>query len=142
MLQVLQGDHYVKPCKDCGSATRPTPYPGPRCATCNRAVKAARKAASHERNVGKVYGLKSGQYEQLYEAQGGVCYICQRAKGLTKKLAVDHDHETGYVRGLLCGPCNKILGHLRDSQELALRVYTYLDNPPAFKEIGYVKPDE
>ena len=131
-----------RPCKDCGSTTRATPHPGPRCATCHRAVKAARKAASHERTVGKTYGLKQGQYEQLYKAQGGSCYICQRAKGLTKKLSVDHDHKTGYVRGLLCGPCNKILGHLRDDPDLALRIYTYLENPPAFKEIGKVKPDD
>ena len=129
-------------CKDCGSTTRPTPNPGPRCATCHRAVKAARKAASHERNVGKVYGLKPGQYEQLYAAQGGVCFICQRAKGLTKKLSVDHDHETEYVRGLLCGPCNKVLGHFRDDADAAYRMGDYLVDPPAFKVIGRVKPDE
>ena len=132
----------TRPCKDCGSTTRPTPNPGPRCATCHRAVKAARKAASHERNVGKAYGLKPGQYEQLYAAQGGVCFICQRAKGLTKKLSVDHDHETEYVRGLLCGPCNKVLGHLRDDADAAYRMGDYLVDPPAFKVIGRVKPDE
>lgn len=103
---------------------------------------AARKAASHERMVMKTYGLKEGEYQALYEAQGGACAICRRAKGLKKKLAVDHDHATGYVRGLLCGPCNKILGHLRDDPELAMNVVRYLDGPPAQKHIGYRKAED
>lgn len=121
---------------------RPTPYPGPRCATHHRAVKAARKEVQHARHVASAYGLGDGQYEQLYASQNGTCAICKRAKGITKKLSVDHDHKTGYVRGLLCGPCNKILGHLRDDPELAYGIYKYLKNPPAFREIGRVKPDE
>jgi len=83
----------------------------------------------------------SEQYEALYEAQGGCCYICQRAKGISKKLSVDHDHATGYVRGLLCATCNKILGHLRDDDYAAARIVSYLVYPPAFKTIGKVKPD-
>jgi hypothetical protein len=89
-----------------------------------------------------VYGLKPGQYEQLYGAQNGVCAICRRATGKTRALSVDHDHATGFVRGLLCSPCNKILGHLRDDPNIALGIYFYLENPPAIKEIGCVKPDE
>jgi hypothetical protein len=131
----------MRPCKDCGSTTRKVTPPGPRCATCHRAAKAARKGASHELYVLKTYGLRAGQYQALYEAQGGVCYICQRAKGLTKKLAVDHDHETGYVRGLLCGPCNRMLGHLRESFSMIDRTAYYLADPPAFDVIGKVKPD-
>lgn len=130
-----------KPCKTCGSVTRKVTPPGPRCATCHRDRKKVLRAAAHEARVGKVYGLLPGQYERLYEAQGGQCFICQRAKGVTKKLAVDHDHETGYVRGLLCGPCNKILGHFRDDVMTATRAASYLLNPPAFKAIGKVKPD-
>jgi hypothetical protein len=130
----------LKSCKDCGSGTRKLSPPGPRCASCHRAAKAARKDASHELYVLKTYGLKAGQYRALYEAQGGACYICQRAKGLTKKLSVDHDHATGYVRGLLCGPCNKILGHFRDSKTAAYRAFNYLVEPPAFGVIGKVKP--
>lgn len=128
-------------CKDCGSTTRKLSTPGPRCASCHRDVKAARKAASHELYVLKTYGLKAGEYQTLYEAQNSACYICCRATGKTKKLAVDHDHATGYVRGLLCGPCNKILGHFRDDPEVAERVFWYLRNPPAQRFIGLRKPD-
>ncbi len=128
-----------KPCKDCGSVTRKVTPPGPRCATCHRERKKALREAAHARSVENTYGITGEQYWELYEAQGGVCYICQRARGITKKLAVDHDHATGYVRGLLCGPCNKILGHLRDDYKLALRICAYLERPPAFKTIGMVK---
>jgi len=85
------------------------------------------------------YGITPEQYWALYEAQGGVCYICQRATGKTKRLSVDHDHATGYVRGLLCGPDNKILGHMRDDPDMARRVASYLEAPPAHNIIGKVK---
>jgi len=130
-----------KPCKDCKSVTRKVTAPGPRCATCHRDRKAALKEASHGRWILKTYGITSEQYEALYEAQGGVCYICERATGKTRRLAVDHDHKTGYVRGLLCKPCNSILAHLRDSIDAANRVVNYLELPPAFDSIGKVKPD-
>lgn len=130
-------------CKDCEPGSkRPAPHPGPRCATHHRERKKALKQAAHSRSIYERYGLTSEQYEALYEAQGGVCYICQRATGAKKKLAVDHDHATGYVRGLCCGPCNSILAHLRDDTNAAYRVWEYLVRPPAFDVIGRVKPDD
>ncbi len=99
-------------CRGCGSKSRPTPYPGPRCGTCHRAVVKARKAAAHEKRVQAVYGLDAGEYERRYAEQGGVCAICLRATGRAKRLSVDHDHRTGRVRGLLCGPCNQLIGRL------------------------------
>ena len=132
-----------KICKDCEPGVkRPAPYPGPRCHTHYKMAKEARREAQHARHVAQTYGLKEGQYEELYVAQNGTCAICQRATGKTKKLAVDHDHKTGYVRGLLCSPCNKILGHLQDDLNAAGRVFSYLLTPPAFRVIGLVKPDE
>jgi hypothetical protein len=89
------------------------------------------------------YGITPEQYWALYEAQHGSCYICQRATGKVRRLAVDHDHATGYVRGLLCKPCNSMLAHLRDDPKAAWRVYDYLmDGAPAPDVIGWVKPDE
>jgi hypothetical protein len=114
-------------CKDCPpDSKRPAPYPGPRCATHWRAVVRVRKKAAHEQRVQKTYDLPPGGYEQLYIAQGGVCAICRVANGRTKRLAVDHDHKTGAVRGLLCGPCNQLVGRLRDSPAAFLRGYNYL----------------
>lgn len=128
-------------CKDCGSTSRALKAPGPRCATCHRERKRQLKETAHAKRIEKTYGITKEQYDTLYEAQGGVCWICQRATGRTRKLSVDHDHATGYVRGLVCRPCNNILGHFRDNPDTALRVVTYLENPPAFDVIGKVKPD-
>ena len=131
----------VKVCKDCvaergtvAPPLRPRPLvegSGGRCATHWRKEKARRKAAAHGKRVRDVYGLPDGAYDRLYEFQGRRCAICQRATGVSRKLAVDHDHKTGIARGLLCSPCNKLLGHLRDSVDIAQRVIDYLDVPPA-----------
>jgi recombination endonuclease VII len=129
-------------CKDCGSTTRKVTTPGPRCASCHRERRKHAKRLAHGRWIKKTYGLTLEQYEALYEAQGGECYICMRATGKTKRLAVDHDHKTGYVRGLLCSTCNNILGHLRDDVIAAYRLSMYLRYPPAFDTIGKVKPDD
>jgi hypothetical protein len=118
----------AKGCKDCEPGSkRPTPHPGPRCATHHRAFKRQQKANNHDRMVVKVYGIEPGEYERMYEEQGGVCFICRRANGRTKRLAVDHDHDTGLVRGLLCGPCNKFVGYVRNSADAFRRGAAYLD---------------
>lgn len=143
---------FSKVCKDCKEEAggfpapavykRPSPFPGPRCYSHHKAEEKRLKEASHARRVARTYGLKDGQYEELYAAQGGVCAICRRATGKVRKLAVDHDHKTGYVRGLLCKPCNSVLAHFRDDINAAGRVFSYLLTPPAFNVIGLVKPSE
>ncbi|HKZ21193.1 MAG TPA: endonuclease VII domain-containing protein [Acidimicrobiia bacterium] len=108
---------------------------GGRCASHWRDEKRRRKDAAHEKRVVKVYGLQPGQYKILYEFQGGVCAICRRATGASRRLSVDHDHVTGLVRGLLCRPCNDLLGHIRDNPATAERIVHYLAVPPA-KRLG------
>jgi hypothetical protein len=61
-----------------------------------------------------VYGLGPGDYERMYERQDGCCALCGAARAV---LSVDHDHETGRVRGLLCNRCNLFVGQL----EMAMR---------------------
>lgn len=132
-------------CRDCweegGAAPRvmrPTPHPGPRCVTHHREVVKARKAAAHEKYVQSTYGLLEGEYDRLYRLQSGVCAICKRATGATRKLSVDHDHATGAVRGLLCRPCNDMLGHARDSDMFFYRAANYLQSTPyARMKAGY-----
>lgn len=119
---------------------RPAPHPGPRCATHWGKEKQRRKKADHERRVQRTYGLKPGEYDRLYEMQGGRCALCQRAKGVAKKLAVDHDHSTGRPRGLLCTPCNKgVLGQARDDVGFFVRCIAYLTNPP-YKQLNKGTP--
>jgi len=90
-----------------------------------------------------VYGITAEQYWAIYELQGGRCYICRRATGARKRLSVDHCHVTGFVRGLLCSPCNKnVLGHLRDDREALIRAVDYLDRFPAFQAgVRVITPD-
>lgn len=129
-----------KVCKDCMAdlaegkisklPKRPALNPGPRCTTHHRAVVRARKAANHEKRVQATYGLEKGEYAQLYEFQGGLCALCRRATGASRRLSVDHDHATGAVRGLLCRPCNTMLGHARDKARFFLRCILYLRRTP------------
>lgn len=113
------------------------PVPANRCATHHRAKRASTRDAAWERRLIETYGITADEFWQIYEYQGGTCYICRRATGLRKRLSVDHCHKTGQVRGLLCGPCNRdVLGHLRDEPEAFLRGFDYLVSPPAIKVIG------
>lgn len=128
MIRVIGG------CIDCEPGSRrPTTRPGPRCATHQRIRRQIQRSANHAKHILVTYGITAEEYQAIYEAQGGCCYICQRAKGnARKRLSVDHDHATGEVRGLLCTPCNQdVLGHLRDSREALQRAVDYLAEPPA-----------
>lgn len=81
-----------------------------------------------------LYGLSIAQYEELLLAQGGVCAVCgldePNSHGRTGKkfrLAVDHCHETGRVRGLLCQKCNRAIGLLNDNTDLLRKAIGYLE---------------
>lgn len=71
------------------------------------------------------YGVTKQDYLQLLIKQGGHCACCPE----TENLVVDHCHATGEVRGLLCGPCNKGLGHFRDNTEYLTNAILYLNEP-------------
>ena len=76
------------------------------------------------------YGISIEEYEQMNEAQGGLCQICgdpQGGKHAHMDLFVDHDHETGEVRGLLCHGCNVALGSMRDDPTLLRKAANYLE---------------
>lgn len=77
------------------------------------AKKAKREKARNDYLVRK-YGITIEKYEEMLEAQGGRCAICL-CRPRTRNLAVDHDHFTGQLRGLLCGRCNH--GLLQFAQE-------------------------
>jgi len=79
----------------------------------------------------KTYGISVEEYKGMLIHQGGVCKICSQPEtqiryGNLIALAVDHDHESGKVRGLLCSDCNRALGLFRDSTEVLERAVKYL----------------
>lgn len=77
-------------------------------------------------DLARTYGLSQQQYDEMLESQGGGCAICGRRPG-KRQLPVDHDHETGVVRGILCTGCNTALGTLGDTAESLRRAVAYLD---------------
>ena len=74
----------------------------------------------------KEYGLTEEAYADMLRKQGGVCAICRKAQSGKKNFAVDHCHETGLVRGLLCDPCNQGIGFLGDNSVGVSRALQYL----------------
>lgn len=65
-------------------------------------------------------------YAELLQAQNNKCAICYVTPDKTKGLAVDHEHTTGRIRGLLCHNCNLLLGHARDNPETLTSAIAYL----------------
>lgn len=77
------------------------------------------------------FGITHDDYEQMIKNQGGLCGICGKppAPG-SRGLVVDHCHETGEVRGLLCTHCNLLLGHAKDDPEVLRRAVRWLETGP------------
>lgn len=97
----------------------------------NSYCKPCHSAYLHERAIKVSFGMSPEEYERLMVIQGGVCAICEK-KPRSRRLAVDHNHSTGEIRGLLCTRCNhKTLGGAGDSATLLRRAAQYLESPPA-----------
>jgi hypothetical protein len=104
------------------------------CIKCNQTGKIR---STLQKNLRK-YGLSIEEYEARVDGQGGLCKICRQPETritrpnakvplkFTPRLAVDHDHRTGKIRGLLCHKCNVGLGNFNDNKELLLAAYKYL----------------
>lgn len=150
----------TKVCKGCGENKPLDAYspgangkPRGRCKQCG--VIAAtlwkdsnpRKALDY--HLRRTFGITIEHYDAMLEEQGGVCAICGQPPIVTKptrvrkhewmpeapavapRLIVDHDHDTGEVRGLLCKPCNTGIGMLADSAERCRRAAEYLGGAPS-----------
>lgn len=73
------------------------------------------------------FNLTLEQYDQMLEQQNGKCAICNQIDVSGKRLSVDHDHQTGKIRGLLCMNCNLLLGRVESTPELFSKMMKYLD---------------
>lgn len=72
------------------------------------------------------YGITDQEFQAMLLAQSNRCAICQNVFKTSKSTHVDHCHNTGRVRGLLCHDCNTGIGKLRDSVDLLQRAIDYL----------------
>lgn len=113
-----------KNCKTCGNVFTPT---NPCQLYCNSACKG--KNAYYKRN----YGIDDATLDQMKKDQDYKCYLCHSEGFLigknnhNEKLAVDHDHDTGKVRKLLCHNCNRALGLFKDNPELMRKAASYVE---------------
>lgn len=95
---------------------------------------ALRPQLEFERGLKRHYGMTKEEYEVLFKSQNGVCAICSKPQSKGRRLAVDHDHETGEVRGLLCDGCNPGIGYFKNDPELLHVAANYLCRKPALSD--------
>jgi len=93
--------------------------------------KAAFKESTRWATIKLKYGITKDQYMEILDKQSNQCKICGNESpgvGKFKYLHVDHSHETGDVRGLLCQSCNTALGHMKESPDLLRSAAQYLES--------------
>jgi hypothetical protein len=114
----------------------------PRCKPCHkkkaetwrRDNPAATKRLTRRSQLKQAYGISDVQWDAIHAAQGGSCAICGRIDDgslAARRLHTDHCHDSGAVRGLLCGSCNSGIGRFQHDIELLRSAIRYLENPPA-----------
>lgn len=97
-----------------------------------RKAEQRNKEKRRAQRLKRYYGISFAEYQDLIEQQKGLCKICGRDPLKvflrSSSYCVDHDHETGKVRGILCGKCNAALGMLQDSPEILRKAAEYIES--------------
>jgi len=99
------------------------------CKPCDSSYSAFRQYGGESKrayNLMRKYGITLEEYDNMLEDQGGCCAICKSTDPLGSRFVVDHNHDTGDVRGLLCKNCNTGIGLLKDSPEVLVSAVDYL----------------
>lgn len=114
-------------CKECKRAWRDTNRENVRRAARKHYQKNRKKHArvGRENHLRRKFGITSAQYQAVLERQFGCCAICRQPPG-ERNLAVDHDHDSGAVRGLLCDRCNRLIGLASESPGILCDAATYV----------------
>ena len=81
----------------------------------------------HAKSILTKHGVTEAGYMAMLASQGGGCAICGNPPDTRKAHALDHDHETGKARGILCQKCNTGLGQFNDRPELLHLAIQYLN---------------
>lgn len=106
-----------KECAACGNGYEPTSSRQRVCFTCtpNKGWQARYRR----------YGITKPEYDDLYEKQDGKCPLCRCHLLHDIDTCIDHDHDTGEIRGILCRMCNMVVSKFEDD-DYADRVFKYL----------------
>lgn len=138
MEYILNRPQKTKPCPECGVDLRVLFYTdktgrktNARCKTCHKkhVSKYWHSKSPIEKQATRVkamYGMEPKDYIHLHERQGGKCALCLEEPSTQRGLHLDHCHETGEIRGLLCHNCNIALGCFKDDPALLMRAIKYL----------------
>lgn len=126
-------DGFQTYCRSCHNKMQREKYNSDPLQKIKRQIRASRRKekdplASRRKELKRLYNITLEEYAEIFKNQGEVCAICKNTCSTKKSLSVDHDHETGRVRGLLCNKCNVGLGSFRDSKILLLRASEYLNS--------------
>lgn len=98
-----------------------------------------RKKIHREYSLRTYFGITVDQYNELLKKQNDRCAICLRHQSeFNKSLAVDHSHESGEIRGILCLECNKNLVRNHEDPEIFIRAADYLRN----SKTGWIVPEK
>ena len=84
------------------------------------------KEIQRKARLKREYNSTPNEYKMLFENQGGCCAICG-SRPEKKILSVDHNHDTGKVRGLLCNPCNMAIGNAKENPLILYNMIKYLE---------------
>jgi hypothetical protein len=93
-----------------------------------RAANPRAKMVARRWSLGRRYGLSSEDYFGMLQRQNGVCGICRQPNTGKRDWHIDHDHGNGRVRGVLCNPCNLMIGLAKDDPDTLRAGAKYLDD--------------
>lgn len=96
------------------------------CRQCEKELRAETADQRRRNRIIKTYGVDPDWFDRTFQAQSGRCAICREKLTQQGGMAVDHNHDTGAVRGLLCSLCNSGLGMFRDRPRLLTAAAKYL----------------
>ncbi len=85
-----------------------------------------RKRALRDQYYRRTFGISADEFDELLEQQGGGCAICGKRPKRVASLHLDHCHDSGDIRGILCLSCNQAIGKFRDDPDLLERAARYL----------------
>jgi hypothetical protein len=98
------------------------------CVECNSETLRREAEARKWTRRFRLYGLTQDRFHEILRDQGSACPICTDALAELSKIHVDHCHDTGRVRGLLCGRCNQAIGLLREDPDTMRRAIAYVSH--------------
>lgn len=127
--------HQVLPKSEFNKRPRPRSALESYCKSCKlESTKNTRAIYEHRKKL-EFFGITQNQFDLMSRAQKHCCAIC-RTPATTRRLSIDHCHNTGKVRGLLCHKCNTAIGKLADDPQRVLRAAQYLLGKLDYRDVG------